>query len=474
MEDEGMTIIDTERDGLAHEVAGRVLRPGDDGFADAARPWNVAVEHHPDLLLEATSADDVVAGVRWAAERGLPVAVQSTGHGATESITVGLLISTLRMNSIEVDVEQRTARVGAGVRWGELLAQTVPHGLIGLCGSSSDVGIVGYCLGGGLPILGRAYGFAAEHVRSIDIVTPDGRLRTVDAEHDADLFEVLKGGKGNFGVVTAIELDLIPVDDFYGGGIIYPGADAAEVLTAFRSWAAGLPDGACPSVAFLRLPDMDFAPPPLRGKFVVHVRFALVGDKEEGDRLLAPMRAVSTPIMDTAGPLSYLQVDLVNLDPPEPTPFEQAGVLLKEFGEEAQAALLEVAGPGVRTPLLLIELRQMGGALGRPSRVRDAVSGRDAAWCVSALGVPVPPIAELVPAAVEQVLDALRPWATGYTMVNFHGRPGDATDRARAWPPDAYQAISRAKRRYDPDNMMRFGHAVLLPSGEPVEPAIPL
>ncbi|HET6826960.1 MAG TPA: FAD-binding oxidoreductase [Amnibacterium sp.] len=461
-------------DDLTERVQGRVLRPDDDGFVDAARPWNVAVEHHPDVLLEATTPDDVVAAVQWAAEQGMPIAVQSTGHGATESINAGLLISTLPLDTVELDVANRTVRVGAGARWRDVLARSVPEGLIGLCGSSSDVGVVGYCLGGGLPILGRAFGFSAEYVRSIDIVTPDGRLRTVDAEHDRDLFEVLKGGKGNFGVVTAIELELLPLTDFYGGGIIYPGEDAAEVLTAFRAWADTLPDHACPSIGFLRLPDMEFAPPPLRGKFVVHVRFALTGDKEEGDRLLAPMRSVSTPIMDTADALDYRQVDLVNLDPPDPTPFEQAGVLLKEFGEDAQAALLEVAGPGVHTPLLLIELRQMGGALGRPSAVRDAVSGRDAAWCVSALGVPMPPIAELVPAAVEGVLNALRPWATGFTMVNFHGRPGDATDRARAWPPEAYEAITRAKRRYDPDNLMRFGHAVLLPTGEPVEPAIPL
>jgi hypothetical protein len=469
-----MTIIDTERDELANHVTGAVLRPDDDGFEAAALPWNVAVRHHPDLLLQAETAEDVVAGVRWATERGLPVAVQSTGHGATESINVGLLISTRQMTTVDLDIERAVVRVGAGARWGDVLRQSVPHGLIGLCGSSSDVGVVGYCLGGGLPILGRAYGFAAEYVRSIDIVTPDGVLRTVDAGHDADLFQVLKGGKGNFGVVTAIELQLLRLDDFYGGGIIYPGEDAAEVLSAFRAWAAELPDAACPSIAFLRLPDAKFAPPPLRGKFVVHVRFALPGVEEEGDRLLAPMREVSRPIMDTAGKLSYLQVDAVNLDPPDPTPFEQAGVLLKEFGEDAQDALLEVAGPGAQTPLLLIELRMMGGALGRPIGMRDAISGRDAAWCVSALGVPVPRIAELVPPAIEQVLDALRPWATGSTMVNFHGRPGDATDRARAWPPEAYEAILRAKRRYDPENVMRFGHAVLLPSGEPVEPAIPL
>jgi FAD/FMN-containing dehydrogenase len=469
-----VTIIDTDRSELADQVQGRVLHPGDEGFAEVATPWNVAVQHSPDVLLEAAGPEDVALGIRWAAARGLPVAVQATGHGATESVNEGLLISTRRMTDVDVDVEARTARVGAGARWGDLLAQSVPHDLIGLCGSSSDVGIVGYCLGGGLPILGRAFGFGAERIRSIEIVTPDGRLHTVDAGHEPDLFEVLKGGRGNFGVVTAMELELLPLEQFYGGGIIYPGEDAAEVLNAFGHWASTLPDHACPSVAFLRLPDMEAAPPPLRGRFVVHVRFALPGDKDEGDRLLAPMRAVSTPIMDTAGPLSYLQADLVNLDPPDPTPFEQAGALLSDFGEEAQAALLEVAGPGVQIPLLLIELRLLGGALRHPSATRDAISGRHAEWCLSALGVPVPPIAELVAPAVAGVLDAMRPWSTGATMVNFHGHPGDVTDRARAWPADAYEAITRAKRRYDPDNMMRFGHAVLLPSGEPVEPVLPL
>ena len=350
----------------------------------------------------------------------------------------------------------------------------MPHGLVGLCGSSSDVGIVGFTLGGGLPLLGRALGFAADRVRSIEVVTPDAQIRTVDAEHEADLFEVLRGGKGNFGVVTALEFELAALSDFYGGGLMYPGTDAEVVLTAFRGWLADLPDEACPSIALLRLPDVPFVPEPLRGQFVVHVRFAFAGSKEEGDRLLAPMRAVSQVIMDTAGPMSYEQIDLVNLDPPEPIPYQEGGALLADFDDAAQAALLQVAGPGAQTPLLLVELRPMGGALARPAAGRDAVSGRDARWSLLGIGVLAPPIAELVPAGIATLLDAMRPWSTGLTMVNFHGRAGDATDRARAWPPEIYETIKQAKRRYDPDNMMRFGHAVILPSGEPVDAAVPL
>lgn len=467
-------MTDVETDELSTRVTGRVLRPDDEGFEEAARPWNVAVQHHPDLLLEAATADDVVAGIRWAAAHGMPVAVQSGGHGATESVPEGLLISTRRMTGVDVDPGTRMARVEAGARWADLLAEAVPHGLAGLCGSSSDVGVVGYSLGGGLPIMGRAFGFASDRIRSIDVVTPDGELRRVDRDHEPELFGVLRGGKGNFGVVTALEFELVPVDEFYGGGIMYPGEDAAEVITAFRAWAADLPDEACPSFGLLRLPPADFVPEPLRGKFLVHVRFAFVGSKEEGDRLLAPMRAVSTPVMDMAGPMSYGRIDMVSMDPADPTPYEGGGTLLKAFDEDAQDALLKVAGPGAQTPLLLVEVRLLGGALAEPSETVDAVSGRDAAWAVSAIGVLAPPVAEFVPMGIAEVLGAMQPWSTGYRLVNFEGKPGTAEDRAKVWTTAGYDAVTKAKRRWDPTNMMRFGHAVLLPTGEPAEPAVPL
>ena len=390
-------IADSDLTALRSAVRGPVLTAGDAEYAADAGGYNLAVVHEPDVIVEATSSADVAATIGWAAEHGLPVAVQATGHGATERMTDGVLINTRRMQDVQVDREGRTARVGPGVKWKSLLAQTVPHGLVGLCGSSSDVGIVGFTLGGGLPILGRALGFAADRVRSIEVVTPDAQIRTVDAEHDPDLFEVLRGGKGNFGVVTALEFELIPLPEFYGGGLIYPGADAEAVLTAFRGWLADLPDEACPSIALLRLPDAPFVPEPLRGQFVVHLRFAYAGSKEDGDRLLAPMRAVSHVIMDTAGPMGYEQIDLVNLDPPDPLPYEEGGALLADVDDAAQAAFLDAVGPGAQTPLLMVELRPLGGALARPSAVRDAVSGRDARWGVLGIGVLVPPVAELVP-----------------------------------------------------------------------------
>lgn len=419
-------------------------------------------------VVGATNSEDVVAAVAWARSRKTPVGVQATGHGASEAVRGGLLITTRRMQDLQVDPVQRTARVGAGVTWKTVLAESVPHGLIGLNGSSTDVGVIGYTLGGGLPVLGRAHGFAADHVRSFEVVTPDGLPRHVDADHEPELFALLRGGKGNFAIVTSMVFDLIPVGDFYGGGIIFPGHDAEEVLSAFRAWWPTLPEEACPSVSLLRPPDAEFVPEPLRGQFVVHVRFAYAGPREDAEALLAPMRAVSTPLMDMAGPLSYVDVDMVHLDPPDPLPYAERGALLSEFDAEAQSTLLRMAGPESQSPLLFIELRPLGGALSR-STTADAVSGRDAGFSMLSIGLAVPPIAQLVDEAGSELLAAMEPYSTGFTMVNFHGKPGDDDDRTRAWSRETYGRLLEAKQMYDPENMLRFGHALPVRGLTPVE-----
>jgi FAD/FMN-containing dehydrogenase len=453
---------------LSRAVSGPVALPDGPGFAEETFAFNVATVHRPDVVLGAADAQDVAAAVKWAAERRLPVSVQSTGHGAESAIDGGLLINTRRLQDLQIDPVERTARVGAGVKWRTVLEASVPHGLLGLHGSSTDVGVVGYTLGGGLPVLGRAHGFAADHVRSMEIVTADGALRRIDAGAEAELFALMRGGKGNLGIVTALEFNLFPFSEFYGGGIIYPGADAAIILAAFRRWLPTLPEDAAPSISLLRLPDMDFVPEPLRNQFVVHLRFAFLGNREAGDALLAPMRAVSTPLMDTAGPMSYLDVDQIHMDPADPLPFTDGGALLKDFGDETVADLLELTGDGSGCPLLLVEVRPLGGALSRaaavpdamPDALPDAVSGRDAAFLLFLVGLNVPPIAEAVAASIREILAAMAPHSTGYTLVNFHGEPGDEADRARAWSPAVYERMRSAKSTYDPSNLLRFGHTI--------------
>ncbi|HSU11167.1 MAG TPA: FAD-binding oxidoreductase, partial [Pseudonocardia sp.] len=204
---------------LAAAVAGPVLVPGDPGFAEEVTGYNLAAVTAPAVVVGATSADDVAEAVRWAVATHRKVAVQATGHGLYADLGDTVLISTRRMDAVHVDPDTRTARVGAGARWRAVIDAAAPHGLAPLNGSSSTVGVVGYTTGGGLGPLSRSFGFAADHVRRLEIVTADGQVREVDPGRNADLFWAVRGGKGNLGIVTEIEFDLMPVARFYGGGI---------------------------------------------------------------------------------------------------------------------------------------------------------------------------------------------------------------------------------------------------------------
>jgi FAD/FMN-containing dehydrogenase len=443
---------------LAETVAGRVLRPGDEGYAEEVAAFNVSRQHTPDVVVAARSADDVAAAVRWAGEHGLPVGVQATGHGAVVPITNGVLISTRALDEVTIDTERRTARVGAGVKWRRVLDAAAEHGLAGLCGSTSDVGVVGYTLGGGLPVLGRSYGFSSDHVRSFDVVTGHGEMHHVETGDGSELDWALRGGKGNVGVVTSMELDLFEIKDLYGGAIFWPGALAPTLLTVFAEWVETLPDDFSTSISLLRLPPLPEVPEPLRGQFTVHLRVAYLGEDAEGERLLAPMREVAPPMIDMVGRMPYTELDRIHMDPEHPVPFEEGGVLLRELTPDTIEAILDHAGPEAQCPLLLVELRLMGGALA--SARSDAVGGRDAAYAMFAVGALMPPIADAVLPAVRAIVAAMGPWSTGGSMVNFHGIPGDAADRARPWPATTFERLQRAKASYDPANLLRFGHAV--------------
>jgi FAD/FMN-containing dehydrogenase len=373
-------------------------------------------------------------------------------------VSEGVLISTRGLDEVSIDAESRTARVGAGVKWRRLLDEAAPYGLAGLCGSTSDVGVVGYTLGGGLPVLGRSHGFSSDHVRSFDVVTGNGQLHHVESGDGSELDWALRGGKGNVGVVTSMELELFDISELYGGAIFWPGALAPTLLTVFAEWVETLPPEFSASIGLLRLPPLPDVPPPLAGQFTVHLRVAYLGDDAEGERLLAPMRDVAPPLIDMVGRMPYAELDRIHLDPEHPVPFDEGGVLLRELAPETIETILEHAGPDAQCPLLLVELRLLGGALSGTRA--DAVSGRDAAYSLFAVGALMPPIADAVPPAIKAVTGAMAPWSTGGTMVNFHGSPGDEADRARAWSAPTYERLQRAKAAYDPENLLRFGHAV--------------
>jgi FAD/FMN-containing dehydrogenase len=448
-------------DQLRSRVHGPVYVAGDDGLAAEVATWNVAIQHTPAMAVGATCAEDVAAAVAFAVAHDLKVAVQATGHGPVRNAAGSLMITTRRMQGVHVDAVRRTARVEAGVKWQRVIEAAAVHGLVGMCGSASDVGVIGYTLGGGLGSLGRRYGFSADHVQSVEIVTADGRIRTVCAEEDPELFWAVRGGKGNFGIVTSLEIELLPIRSLIGGGIFFAGKDAASVLHAYRTWAPTLPEEVTTSVAIMRMPPMDIVPEPLRGQTVVHLRYAYSGeDFALGERLVEPMKEAGEVLLGFIHPLLTTEMDAVHMDPVDPLPVWEKGMGLAELAEETVDALLEAAGPQLDIPLMMVEVRQLGGALARQPKVPNAVAGRDAAWELFVLGPGVPELAQIVPAVGKGVLAALAPWRSAGSLLNHLGDVTGPEEVAAAYPPAVAERLRAVKHGVDPAGVFSFGHAL--------------
>lgn len=446
-------------DALVRAVSGPVLQPGDPAYAGEVAPFNLTHSPAPAVVVGATSAEDVAAAVRWAVSAGRTVAVQATGHGIVGDLRDAVLVTTRRMDDVAIDPAARTARVGAGARWRQVIDAAAAHGLAPLSGSSSGVGVVGYTLGGGIGVLARKYGFAADHVRRAWLVSADGTVREVDADSDPELFWALRGGKGNLGIVTELEFDLVPVAGLHGGAIFFPGSAAHDLLHAYRQWTPTLPEETTTSIAILRMPPDPAVPEPLRGQTVVHLRFAHLGPAGEGTALLSPMRAVAPPLIDLVADMPYAAADSIHMDPTEPMPTHHDGMTLRDLPPEAVDALLETAGPDVEVPLIMAELRHLGGALARPASVPNAVTGRDAAYGVWVLAPMAPPLVDVVPAVTAGVVDRLRPWAARGALLNFLGAAG-AEEVGALWTAEDLARLQAVRRRLDPAGVFAHGHVI--------------
>jgi FAD/FMN-containing dehydrogenase len=279
------TTVDLSFEPLATRLTGSVHTPDDPGYDALVSPWNLAVEIRPAAVVDARTAQDVVAAVRFAAENGLTAGVQATGHGAIPGISGHLLISTKGLDEVTVHPEG-WVRVGSGVKWRRVVEAAAPYGLAGVNGSTTDVSVVGYTTGGGVGPMARTYGINADRVRAIEVVTGDGVFRRVTPTEYPDLFFALRGGKGTAGIVTALEFDLVRMPTFYGGAIYFDGVDAARVIDRWRTWSDALPEQGTTSFVLFQLPPLPEIPPPLAGRMTLGVRFLWTGDPEEGARLL--------------------------------------------------------------------------------------------------------------------------------------------------------------------------------------------
>ena len=445
-------------------LRGTAHAPGEEGYEEASRAWNLAAHQSPALVVVAGGAADVMAAVRFASEAGMGVGVMATGHGVGAPCDGGVLINTSNMRGVRVDPVARTARVEAGALWTDLIHESQPHGLAGLMGSTSHVGIVGYTMGGGFGWLGRKYGFNAASVREADVVTADGELVRLGAEEHPELFWGLGGGGGNFGIVTSLKFDLYPVGTLYGGDLIYPVEKAKEVLNAYARWSAELPDEMSTGVAFLNVPPLPALPEPLRGKSVIALRGCYCGESPEaGEELVRPLREeLGQPIMDTFGAMPFAAMDSISMDPVDPMGARQHSEMLGELSPEAIETLVKVAGADSGSPLIILELRQLGGALTRTADRLSTMGKGDSRFIMNGIGPAfTPEMAEGVVAYLANVAEATRPFQTGDTYVNFMELDGASAERVKAaYTPEDWDRLVALKDRYDPHNVFRFNRNI--------------
>jgi FAD/FMN-containing dehydrogenase len=444
---------------LRAAVSGGVFVPGEAGYDGARQAWNLATDERPAVVVMAGSAADVVQAVRFARSRGMRIAPQGTGHGSEplEPLQGAMLLRTVQMRGVRIDPAARTARAEAGALWQDVTVPAGEHGLAALAGSSANVGVTGYTLGGGMGWLARRYGLAANSVTAADIVTPDGRLRRADAGHEPDLLWAVRGGGGSVGVVTALEMRLYPVRELYAGVLFFPVQRAAEVLHAWRAWTGTAPDEITSLGRILRLPPLPEVPEPLRGRAFALVEAAYLGDAAAGAELIRPLRQLG-PDLDTFTMIPAPALQQLHMDPDQPVPAQGDGAFLAGFPAAAIDALIAVAGPDADTPLASIEVRHLGGALARAAPGGGAQAKIDAGYAMFAAGfTPTPELAAAVRAHARAAKDALAPWHASYDYYNFAETPASAS---AVLPRDSYHRLQKIKATYDPDQAIIATHPV--------------
>ncbi len=443
-------------------IDGRIATPDDADWDQVRQAWNLAADPHPSAVALVESVDDVAAVIGFCAQRGLSVLGQGTGHGA---VAVGelegtVVIKTERMRGVEIDADAKTARVEAGVLALELGEAAAEHGLCSLPGSSPDVGVVGYTLGGGLSWLSRRYGFACNRVAAVEVVTADGEPRKVDAENDADLFWALRGGGGGYAIVTALHVDLLAIADVYGGTLVYPAEVGTEAVRAYRDWTQTIGEEVTSIVRFLRPPPVPDVPEPLRNKPLLTIGAACIGDQASGERLIAPLRELGEPILDSFAQMPVPGLSRIHMDPEQPVPALGHHALIRELPDDAIEALHGAVGPQAGSPLLLAELRHIGGALGRPADNGGALDHIDAEFVMLAIGTSMTPeMGQAVGGALDGLHETMEPWSAEGGYFNFAERPCDVE---AILPEETCRRLGEVKRRWDPDGLIRANHSLAL------------
>jgi FAD/FMN-containing dehydrogenase/mannose-6-phosphate isomerase-like protein (cupin superfamily) len=448
---------------LSDVMAGPIVAASDRDWDSARQAFNLAIDQRPAAVAFPVDERDVIAAVDYAREHGLRIAAQATGHGAGPlgPLDDTVLLRTSGLGDVSINAAARRVRVGAGVKWESVTPQLSALGLAALHGSSPGVGIVGYSLGGGMGWLARKHGLQTSSVTAIELVTADGHLVRADASHAPELFWALRGGGGNFGVVTAIEIAVYPVAELYAGAMFFPFERASEVLHAWSERLPAFPDELTSWASLLHLPNAPHLPQQLRDRSFTVVFGAFLGREPEGRELLEPVRRLR-PEVDTFATVPPLALGELAMDPPGPVPYLSAHHLLDELPAAAIDDLLAAAGPGSGSALGKVQLRHMGGALGRRMPGAGALAALPGSLSLFSVGVVTDEESRAaVQASLENVQKALRRHRVG-AYASLVEEPADAST---FFEPRTWARLREVKALYDPADLFSGNHHV--PPSEP-------
>jgi FAD/FMN-containing dehydrogenase len=436
-----------------------VLKPESDGYAENSGAFNVLLSQNPAAIVTPQSAADVVDAVAYAKAEGLRIGAQRTGHSAAPLGDLGetLLVRTAALNTVSIDAARRIARVGAGALWGDLVPQASELGLAACHGSSPTVGIVGYSLSGGVGWYGREHGLQCNRVTAIELVDAEGTERRVDADSDPELFWALRGGGGDFGVVTALEFELLPIVEVFGGALFFPAERATEAMHAWHEFTATAPDSVTSLARIMNFLPLPTIPEPLRGNSFAIVQAVALIDEAEAAEVLAPLRQLGGPVMDTFTMGPPVGIADLHMDPLEPAPSAGSGMLLGDLPAEAIDAFVTAIGPESGSRLVSVEIRHSGGAMGRGAPEHGAMKSLPGSFMLFGVGT-VPEPAAMAPTRqwLDAMAAAMSPWEVG----RYLGVSDEVEDIAVAFPPETVERLHAAKRTYDPENLFHANHPV--------------
>ncbi len=453
---------------LRTRLQGSVFVPSDEGYDKARLTWDTKTfDQHPAIVVMPAVSSDVVAAVNFARENNLPIAVQGGGHGHPHPANDALLVNFANMTNIRIDAEAAIARVEPGVLFKAFVQSAHAYGLAPLNGFAASVGAVGYMLDGGIGWLVRQYGAAAASIRSVELVAADGNLLQVDASNHPDLLWGLRGAGGNFGIVTALECTLYPVNEIFAGQVVYPLEQGKAVLNAYLQWTETVPDELTSALRITHFPDSPDLPPPLRGTSVITVMACYNGEATEGEALLSPMRTLGTTLLDTFALIPYSQVATIANDPDDAPPlflYNESGAF-ETFSPSDIDAILDIAG-NPASGIFQVEIRQLGGALARQPEDAMAFNCRLAHFYLD-LQATAPSLDQLKEGkqSIASIRQALQPDMIGETLINFldAGNVGPYLTRA-AYTSKNFQRLRELKDTYDAKDVFRFNHNIP-PSG---------